>query len=158
MAPRITTSAFRDVPVPQARDWALRMLAAAAALQLATACATPIESAPLGSIENPVRCDGKRGELAYLARLRCESGGAPQYHFKRRGPRGPHGSDTDEFELRCVYDDRSQRVYIDRHHPGHVDDEPLPGFAIVAETRPPRAPPAQRSNPIEMLRTPDARR
>ena len=96
-------------------------------------CATPSERHPggaLGSVSNPVRCDGKPGELAYLARLRCPSGAAPHFHFRRRGPRTRDGHETDEFELRCVRDNRSTSVSIDRHHPRHVEREPVPGFAF----------------------------
>jgi hypothetical protein len=94
----------------------------------------------LGSAENPVRCDGKRGEIAYLMRLRCPSGGPPHFHFQRRGPRGPHGNESDEFELRCVLDDRSYRVFLDRHHPDFVAHEPPSGFRL--EQTAPATPPA----------------
>ena len=87
-------------------------------------------SGPLGNVSNPVRCDGKPGEVAYLGRLRCPSGGAPHFHFQRRGPRGPYGNETDEFELRCVIDNRSYTVVFDRHHRGVVEAEPVPGLGI----------------------------
>jgi hypothetical protein len=89
-----------------------------------------------------VRCDGKQGELAYLSRLRCPSGGTPHFHFAQRGPRGPYRNEIDQFELRCVLDDRSSQVFLDRHHPGTVEQAPPPGFTLASEvgdplTRPP---------------------
>ncbi len=104
------------------------------------ACATTPGRDPdadLGSVTNPVRCDGKPGELAYLARLRCPSGGAPHFHFRRRGPRTTDGHETDEFDLRCVRDNRTTRVSLDRHHPRYVEREPVPGFAFSGMVDPP---------------------
>ncbi len=97
---------------------------------LLLACAATPEGDPkaLGTAKHPVRCDGKPGELAYLARLRCPSGAAPHFHFRRRGPRTRDGHETDEFELRCVRDNRTTSVSIDRHHPRYVEREPVPGF------------------------------
>ena len=77
-----------------------------------------------------MRCDGKPGELAYLGRLRCASGGAPHVHFQRRGPRGSYGNETDEFGLRCVIDNSSYTVVFDRHHPDVGETEPVPGLGI----------------------------
>ncbi len=96
-------------------------------------CATPSQRHPdgaLGSVSNPVRCDGKPGELAYLARLRCPSGAPPHFHFRRRGPRAPDGHETDEFDLRCVRDNRTTSISLDRHHPRHAEPDPVPGFAF----------------------------
>ena len=91
---------------------------------------TTVGDAELGSAEIPVHCDGKRGELAYLGRLRCPSCAAPNAHFQRRGPRAPDGHETDEFLLRCVLDNRSTRLVFDRHHAGYVESRPVGGFAI----------------------------
>ncbi len=104
----------------------------AALIFACTACASA-PAGPLGSVTNPVRCEGKQGEIAYLSRLRCPSGGAPHFHFGQRGPRGPYRNETDRFELRCVWDDRSTRIFVDRHHPGHGEQQPIPGFALAAE-------------------------
>ena len=99
---------------------------------LLLACAATPEGDPkaLGTAKHPVRCDGKPGELAYLARLRCPSGAAPHFHFRRRGPRTADGHETDEFELRCVRDNRSTRVSFDRDHPRYIEREPVPGFGL----------------------------
>ncbi len=84
-------------------------------------------------MHDPVRCDGKPGEIAYLGRLRCPSGGAPHFHFRARGPSGPYGHQSDEFELRCVTDDPGFRVFLDREQPGFVEARPVPGFTTVPD-------------------------
>jgi len=100
-------------------------------LMLLACAATPaLDWEALGTVSNPVRCDGKPGELTYLARLRCPTGAPPHFHFSRRGPRSPDGHETDEFELRCVRDNRTTAISIDRHHPRYVEREPVPGFAF----------------------------
>ena len=95
---------------------------------LGFACTTLAPDQPLGSLLNPVRCDGKTAEVRYLQSLRCPGGSPPHYHFKRRGPRGPFGNPLDEFRLRCVLENTSHRVLVDRHHPGVATTEPIPGF------------------------------
>ncbi len=108
-------------------------------LMLLACAATPERDSggALGSASNPVRCDGKPGELAYLARLRCPSGAPPHFHFRRRGPRAPDGHETDEFDLRCVRDNRTTRVSLDRHHPRSAEPEPVSGFAFSGMVDPP---------------------
>ncbi len=97
-------------------------------LLLGFGCTTLAPEEPLGSLQNPVRCDGKTAEVRYLQSLRCPDGSAPHYHFKRRGPHGPYGNALDEFTLRCVLENTSHRVLVDRHHPGEEATEPIPGF------------------------------
>ena len=102
------------------------------ALGLLACAARPVD-APLGSAHNPVRCDGKPGEIAYLGGLRCPSGGAPHFHFRARGPTGPHGHQSDEFELRCVTDNQSFQVFLDREHAGFVETRALSGFTTTTD-------------------------
>lgn len=98
---------------------------------LAAGCSTFRKGEPLGSRNNPVRADGRPGEIAYLGRLRCPSGGAPHFHFQRRGPSSPHGNPLDRFTLRCVIDNRSFDVFVDRHHEGYVEERAVAGLAIA---------------------------
>ena len=99
-------------------------------LLLGSGCTTLAPEEPLGSLQNPVRCDGKTAELRYLQSLRCPGGSAPHYHFKRRGPHGPYGNELDEFTLRCVRENTSHRVLVDRHNPDAETTEPIPGFTL----------------------------
>ena len=98
----------------------------------AAACVTLRESDPVGSVNNPVRVEGRAGEISYLSRLRCESGGAPHFYFQVHGPRGPYGNELDRFGLRCVFDNRSFQVWIDPDHPGHVEGRPVFGLRLAA--------------------------
>ena len=113
-----------------------RVLLALAAL-LATSCMTLREDEPLGTANNPVRVDGRAGEVSYLGRLRCPSGAAPHFHFSHRGPRGPYGNALDRFALRCVIDNRSFSVWIDHEHPGYAEGRPIAGLESVEATRVP---------------------
>jgi hypothetical protein len=101
---------------------------------VAAACqATP--SAPVGTLENPVRADAFHGELEYLGRLRCRDGTAPQTQGIARRYSGS-GHLIRAFRVRCIYLNEEHVIFFDPHHPGHVDTRPVPGFAL-AETVPP---------------------
>lgn len=93
--------------------------------------ATLAPQAPLGSVENPVRVDGRPGEIEYMGRLRCPSGGAPHFHIRYSAPVGPYGHKLDRFELRCVFDNSSKQIWIDRRHPNHRESRPVDGLDLV---------------------------
>lgn len=87
---------------------------------------------PLGSRENPVRASMPVGQHAYLARLRCADGRAPQ--FERDGNLGPgvYGNIIDSYSVRCANSQPGEATIImDMYHRGHVEQRPVPGFAIV---------------------------
>ncbi len=87
---------------------------------------------PLGSRENPVRAEMPVGELAYLARLRCSDGRAPQ--FQRGGSVGnsPYGNIMDVYDVNCGEDAPGRvSVYMDMYHRNHRETRPVPGFTIV---------------------------
>ena len=118
-----TTSAdgdlFRDMfaPVPAER------------LQTAMAAAS---AHPLGTEENPVRANMPEGQRAYLARLRCSNGSAPEFFRAGSVGEGPYGKIMDLYELRCAAGEpATASVYIDMYH-DHVEDRPVPGFSIAA--------------------------
>ncbi len=90
---------------------------------------------PLGSDKNPVRADGPPGQRAYLARLRCANGTAPD--FDRSGNVGPgiYGYIVDLYKVRCG--ETETEVRIDMYH-RHVEAIPVAGFTIepaAAESR-----------------------
>ena len=89
-----------------------------------------IESAPLGSGQNPIRCEQPKGERAYLQRLRCPSGTAPT--FSRRGSTGagPYGTVLDDYEVRCPDRTEASTVLMDMYHTGFIERRPVPGFSI----------------------------
>ena len=105
-------------PVPPARVHAVEAKAAAA-------------GHPLGSRENPVRANMPDGQRAYLNRLRCSDGGAPQYDRGGSVGDGPYGKIMDVYELKCLDGQPvTASVYMDMYH-DHVEDRPVPGFTIV---------------------------
>jgi hypothetical protein len=90
---------------------------------------------PLGSLQNPIRVNGPAGEHAYLARLRCEDGGRPD--FQRTGSvgtRSPWGYILDAYSLTCASGQKAA-IYMDMYHREHQEDRPVPGFSLD-----PRAP------------------
>lgn len=98
-------------------------------LALAAGCASDAANGALGTLANPVRCEGRRGEVAHLGRLRCSDDTVPHFHFRRRGPVGPDGHGLDEFALRCVRQNLESRV-----HPGAVPDQAPPGFGLTGSS------------------------
>lgn len=84
---------------------------------------------PLGSKDNPVRVDGPLGERAYLARLRCADGKAPD--FNRDGSVGssPYGYIMDLYSVRCR-EVPVVSVYMDMYHSDAAESRPVPGFTI----------------------------
>ena len=87
---------------------------------------------PLGSKENPVRAEGPPGQRAYLARLRCSNLKRPE--FVRRGSAGlsPYGSIVDIYAVTCKKAEPAESfIYLDMYHPGHVEEEAVPGFGIT---------------------------
>ena len=87
---------------------------------------------PLGSDKNPIRADMPPGQRAYLARLRCSNGRAPQFERGGSVGAGPYGSILDVYNVRCVGALPAQSsIYIDMYH-NHVETRPVTGFTIVA--------------------------
>lgn len=87
---------------------------------------------PLGSQENPVRASMPPGQRAYLARLRCGDGSAPE--FRRTGNLGPgvYGNIVDNYAVICS-GRQAVSVVMDMYHQGYVEDRPVPLFTIVGQ-------------------------
>jgi hypothetical protein len=93
------------------------------------AALTEADAYPLGSRENPVRAHRPQGQRAYLGRLRCPGGDAPD--FNRSGNLGPgvYGNIVDLYVLTCD-DGTTAEVVMDMYHSGHVEERAVPGFTI----------------------------
>lgn len=91
--------------------------------------AARVACAPLGSAENPVRAHMPAGQHAYLRRLRCPDGTAPQ--FRRLGSVGlsPYGSMMDVYEIVCGESLR-RTIHMDMYHPGYIEERAIEGFSI----------------------------
>ncbi len=84
---------------------------------------------PLGSKTNPIRCDGPRGERAYLRGLRCAGDGqAPRFERLGSVGIGVYGNVLDEYDVTCRGESRS--VFFDIYHHKHVEEAPPPGFTV----------------------------
>ena len=89
---------------------------------------------PLGSEQNPVRVNMPAGQRAYLSRLRCENG--KKAKFERGGSVGasPFGSIVDVYEVKCGKSAPGNvSIYLDMYHPGHHEENAVPGFTIVTK-------------------------
>ena len=89
----------------------------------------PKVTGEFGSKTNPVRCNGPRGERAYLSRLRCADGKAPAFDRIGSYGKGPYGHILDGYNVKCE-DKDAVTVFMDMYHE-HVEKEPVPGFTIV---------------------------
>jgi hypothetical protein len=89
---------------------------------------------PLGSQQNPVRVNMPPGERAYLARLRCSDGAAPQFQRLGNGGAGAFGSIVDIYDVRCAGGEpRQSQIWMDMYHPTHRESAAPPGFTIVPQ-------------------------
>lgn len=87
---------------------------------------------PLGSQENPVRAEMPPGQRAYLNRLRCKDGNAPRYERVGNFGVGVYGRIIDGYAVVCEGSEPAESmIFMDMYHPGHVEGEAVPGFAIV---------------------------
>lgn len=87
---------------------------------------------PLGAQNNPVRAEMPMGQRAYLDRLRCSDGQAPQYERIGNFGVGVYGNIVDGYRVDCGAAQPGQvQVFMDMYHRGYVEDRPVPGFTIV---------------------------
>lgn len=120
---------------PQNEDVALeRMLSGQSYLQGAD-LERALEAAaahPLGARENPVRASTPAGQRAYLARLRCADGRAPQFERNGNLGAGVYGNIIDSYSVQCANSQPAEATIImDMYHRGHVEQRPVPGFTIT---------------------------
>ncbi len=91
------------------------------------------EKNPLGTKDNPVRAQGPQGQRAYLARLRCEDGTAPQYFRAGNVGAGVYISIVDHYVVDCgTVAPGKVNVQMDMYHPGHQETRPAQGFTIIS--------------------------
>ncbi len=96
-----------------------------------SACATIPNDAPLGSEANPVRANMPVGQRAYLDRLRCSDGSAPDYERVGNYGSGPYGSIIDGYQVDCGDSAPGEvLIFMDMYH-RHVENEAVPGFTIT---------------------------
>jgi hypothetical protein len=87
------------------------------------------DSHPLGSLENPVRVGGPEGEHAYLGRLRCPDGRAPQVGSRREAGTGAFGSVVAAYALNCGA--AAARIVFDMYHEEHRETRAPAGFTLT---------------------------
>ncbi len=86
----------------------------------------------LGSEQNPIRSDGPNGERAYLGRLRCADGNAPQFTRVGNLGFGAFGSIVDGYDVKCSGSSPAQSmVVMDMYFPGYNESKPVEGFTTA---------------------------
>ena len=89
----------------------------------------------LGSRRNPVRAGSAREQHDYLSRLRCKGGRPPEYHYVRvEGELTPWGHGMDRYAVSCPRG-QATTVFMDLHHPGHVEDQAIKGLTLAPAPR-----------------------
>jgi hypothetical protein len=88
---------------------------------------------PLGSLANPVRVGGPEGARAYIGRLRCGDGSAPQVGPRSDGGVGAYGSVVSRYTLDCGRGTPARgEIMVDIYHEEHVETRAPAGFAFAA--------------------------
>lgn len=86
---------------------------------------------PLGTRQNPVRCDDVAGQIDYLQRLRTASGEPVTYERMGVFGYGPGGHFLDAYRVIDPKQGTEAIIYMDLYHPGYVEREPVPGFELA---------------------------
>lgn len=84
---------------------------------------------PLGTVENPVRVGGPEGEHAYLGRLVCADGSAPQLGSRREAGVGAFGSVVAAYDVTCG--SARHQIVFDMYHEEHVETRAPAGFTLA---------------------------
>lgn len=89
----------------------------------------------LGSITNPVKCNGDKGEKDYLERL-LDSNGKP-VQFRRIGHAHPDpgGNILDIYEIESHDGTTRAEIYMDMNCPKCIENKPITGFKIKAASK-----------------------
>lgn len=90
----------------------------------------------LGSLENPVKCDGADGEIRYLKKLRDESG-QPVF-FKRIDHAHPdmNGHILDKYAIKTSDGSLCADIFMDMHCPGYTEKNAVLGLFMEGQPNP----------------------
>ena len=93
-----------------------------------------MENGVLGSLENPIKCEGPSGERAYLDRL---LGPDNQFlTYKRIGSRGGRaGNVLDRYQIESLDRSFQQELYFDMYCNGYEEEEAPPLFSFIVEDK-----------------------
>lgn len=87
-------------------------------------------SAPLGSKENPIRCDSPIGEREYFSRLTGPNGEKILYYRVGSFDPAPDGHTLDGYEFGFEEGEYKYFVFMDMYHENYFENEPIEGFKI----------------------------
>jgi hypothetical protein len=84
---------------------------------------------PLGSRENPVKCDGVLGEIEYLVKLATPDGKLTKY--QRKGSNSSNNRILDKYIIMDADDNFLSYLYMDMYHPNYVENEVISGLVDI---------------------------
>ncbi|HEY0147602.1 MAG TPA: hypothetical protein VGB70_01215 [Allosphingosinicella sp.] len=88
---------------------------------------------PLGTLANPVRVGGPEGARAYLGRLRCADGSAPQVSQPSDGGTGAYGTVTQLYRVDCGRAAPARtEIVMDLYHQEHRETRAPAGLSLLA--------------------------
>ena len=85
----------------------------------------------LGSIENPIKCDGPSGERAYLALLLGPDGQFLRFH--REGSVSGEPNMLDRYRISSLDESFVHTLYMDMYHKGFQDARLPEGFSRIVD-------------------------
>jgi hypothetical protein len=84
---------------------------------------------PLGSKENPVKCDGVLGEIEYLIKLATRDGKFIKYY--RKGSNSADNRILDKYVIMDADDNFLSFLYMDMYHPNYIENDIISGFVDI---------------------------
>ena len=84
----------------------------------------------LGSISNPVKCDGTQGQIEYLKRLRSPSRKSIKYRRLKHANPVPNGHTLDVYEIKSRDGRIRAVIHMDMYWPGYIESQAIKEFKI----------------------------
>jgi len=95
-----------------------------------------LSNSDLGSLANPVKCDGDKGEKEYLRRLRDSSGKPVKFRRTGHAHPDPKGPILDKYKIKSKDGATRTEIYLDMNWNDYVENQPITGFKIKVAKKP----------------------
>lgn len=88
----------------------------------------------LGTLGNPIKCDGGDGAVSYFRSLRDKNGNTVIFKRTGHGGQSPNGHQLDKYEIHPQDGSNSMVVFVDIYFQGYKETTPLEGFTLASPT------------------------
>jgi hypothetical protein len=95
-----------------------------------------LSNSDLGSLANPVKCDGDKGEEEYLERLKDSSGEHVEFCRIGHAHPDPGGNILDKYEIKSKDGATRAEIYMDMNWNDYVESQPITEFKIKTSKKP----------------------